>query len=139
MRVLLAVFALLAAGPAHAAGAPKESTAAGQYVDLQAVAIPIVREGRLVNYVFVQARLTLTNKADPAVLRTKAPYFRDALVKVAHRRSLADPKDPTRIDEAAFRAVLVQEATRIAGPGLIASAKITFQNAQRRTGLPASR
>lgn len=138
MRALLVAFAVLAAAPAYAAGAPKASSAAGQHVDLQALAIPVVRDGRLVNYVFVQIRLSLSGKADPTALRAKAPYFRDALVKAAHRRSFADPKDPTRVDEAALQAAAFQEATRIAGPGLVASAKVTFQNPQRRTGLVLS-
>jgi hypothetical protein len=128
---VLVALALAVATPAHAA-APKKSEKVGQYVDLQAVAIPVVRQGRLVNYVFVQARLNLTDKGDPMVLRPKAPYFRDALVKAAHRQSLVDPQDPTRIDEAVFVAVLSREAAKVAGPGLVAGAEIVHQSSKRR-------
>lgn len=126
---VLIALSLLAA-PAHAA-APKTSEKVGQYVDLQAVAIPVVRQGKLINYVFVQARLNLTDKGDPMILRPKAPYFRDALVKAAHRQSLIDAKDPTRIDEKVFVAALTREAAKVAGPGRIAGAEVIVQSSRR--------
>lgn len=133
MRALpLVAASLLFAAPAHAAGPPKESAAVGQYVDLTTVALPIVRGGKLVNYVFVQTRVNLSGKADVIKVRTKAPYFRDALVKAAHREDLSDPKDPARVDEAKVKAALVREAGRIAGAGLVASAEVVLQNSQRR-------
>lgn len=128
----LAVLTVVAAAaPTHAA-APKKSEKVGQYVDLQAVALPVVRQGKLINYVFVQARVTLTDKGDPMVLRPKAPYFRDALVKAAHRQSLIDAKDPTLVDEKVFTAVLTREAAKVAGPGQIAGAEVIVQSSQRR-------
>lgn len=133
MRALSLVLALLLlAGPVQAAGKSKDDAPVGQYVDLTTLAIPVVKQGRLVNYVFVQTRVNLTAKADVMKLRARAPYFRDALVKAAHREDLSDPKDPTRVDETKLKAALTREAGKVAGAGMVASAEVLFQNAQRR-------
>ena len=58
---------------------------AGQYVELQPVGLPIVSGGRLVNYVFVYVRINLTSSANASRLREKEPFFRDAMVRAAHR------------------------------------------------------
>lgn len=136
MRLLvLAPVLLVLAAPAQAAGGGGKNEPVGRYVDMSALAIPIIQEGRLRNYVFVNARVNLTGKADVAKLRAKAPYFRDALVRAAHRTSLADPNDLTRVDETRLAAVLTREAAALSGPGMVASSEVVLQNPQRRAGL----
>lgn len=133
-RLAIAVSAalLLATAPAHAADKPKPAGDVGQYVDLQPVGLPIVVRGRLVNYVFVNIRLNLTSKANTAKLREREPYFRDALVKAAHRTPFTLPGDLQKVDEAKLNATLMREAVAIAGPGAIRAITITSQAPQRR-------
>lgn len=134
---LLAALLIAAAGPVMAAGAAKADKAApGQYVDLAPVAIPIVVKGELINYVFVTVRLQLSTMADATKLRTKEPFFRDALVRAAHRDYLTNPKDYMTVDGPRLQKVLLTEAVAIAGPKDIKSVVITSQAPKKRMAPP---
>lgn len=130
--ILAAVAALSAPVLAQAEGKPKE---VGQYVDLQPVAVPIVVDGRLVNYVFVSVRVNLKGGADVIKLRDKEPLFRDALVRDAHRTPFVLPNDWQRVDEAKLTAALARDASAIA-PGAIASVSIIQQTPKRQVMPP---
>jgi hypothetical protein len=135
LAAAMAVLFSLGAVQAGAAEPPKPAPADTQYVDLAPVALPIVVEGRLINYVFVTVRLQLTASADAAKVRAKEPFFRDALVRAAHREPFTDPSDYTAIDAVRLRAVLLREATAIAGKS-VKAAVIVSQTPKRRRGLP---
>jgi hypothetical protein len=136
-RALIAALALLAVdSAAHAApGGPAQ---VGQYVDLQPVGLPIVVRGQLVNYVFVYVRLNLAANADVTRLRDKEPYFRDALVRMAHRTPFTVAGDYNRIDEGRLTAALAREAAAIAGEGTIRSVVVSSQAPQHRVPSPRS-
>jgi len=105
----------------------------GQYVDVSMTAIPVLDAGRrLKNYVFVSVRLNLSPRADALKQRDREPYFRDAIVRAAHRTAFNPPDDWSRLDEARFKAMVMAEAARVAGPGVVASVKISSQQPQRR-------
>jgi hypothetical protein len=130
---------ILAAPLALAAGAALAETkpAAGQFVDLAPVGLPVVAGGRLVNYVFVYVRIDLTPGADLPRWRDKEPYFRDALVRLAHRTPFTLPTDYTRLDEPRLKAALLQAAVAITGPGVVAHVELLPGGGpMRRTGLP---
>ena len=139
-RLLPLMLAAALAGPAlaaeHGGEGEKKDAAVGQYVDISPVALPIVYEGRLINYVFVYVRLNLAPSADAIKLREKEPYFRDALVRIAHRTPFTRLDNFAAIDEARLKSSLGAAAAQIAGPKVIASVVITSQSAKRRTGLP---
>ena len=132
MRSLfLVALALCAAAPADAGG-----SVPGQYVDLSPVALPVADNGRMKNYIFVSLRLNLRPGTDPSSVRQKEPYFRDALVRAAHRRPFSVAGDMTRIDEAQIRAVMLRQAAVIVGPGVVTSVGFAAPpTPQRRTGL----
>lgn len=109
-----------------------------QSVTLATVALPLVLDGQIVNYVFVSAKVLLTPQADILVLRDKEPYFRDALVRVAHRTPFVRPGDYNHIDEARLKAALYREAVAIVGPGKIAGVVVLSQTAQHRVASPHS-
>ena len=138
IRAALCLLAVLAAAPA-AAGEKTPSKAELQAVEIAPVGLPIVWQGRQVNYVFTTVRLTTAPGADLSKARAKEPYFRDALIRLAHRHPFTDPHDLTRIDERALKAALWPEAQRIAGPGVIAAVVVVSQQPQRREGLPSTR
>ncbi len=131
----LAALATLLAPPASAAE-EKKSNAVGQYVDLQPVGLPIIVSGQLVNYVFVYVRINLNTGADVIKLRTKEPFFRDALVREAQRTPFIVPGDWQKVDEAKLSATLARDAAAIAGPGAVASVVVTSQKPQRRVMPP---
>ena len=138
-RSLLLAFVVLTAAPALAAEPAKTGTGkdgpAGQYVDVSPVAIPILADGRLVNYVFVTFRVQLTAMADASKWRAKEPYFRDALARIGNRGSFADPKDYAAVDAPKLTAAFQREAVAIAGKD-VKGVAITAQVAKQRLGLP---
>ena len=135
-RLIAASLLFALAGSANAAGS--EPGQVGQYVDLQPVGLPIVARGQLLNYVFVYVRVNLASGADVSRLRDKEPYFRDALVRMAHRTPFTVPGDYNRIDEAKLTAALAREANAIAGSGAIRSVVVSSQAPQHRVANPTS-
>jgi len=142
-KILLAPLAVLgllalAAPAAHASEAKKEGaeTKSAQYVDITPVALPIVVDGRLVNYVFVQVRLNLAPGADATKLREKEPYLRDALVRVAHRTPFTSKTDYMHVDEPTLKSAVSREVTPLIGARNVASVQIMMQQPKQRVGLP---
>lgn len=138
-RTLLTAVVLLSASLAQAAEPKPEGKGGkdgkgdvGQYVDLQPVALPIISDRRLVNYVFVNVRLNLTTAANAAKLREKEPLFRDALVRAAHRTPFSNPADLSTVDVPRLTATLMRDATAIAGAGQIRTVVVTSQAPRRR-------
>jgi hypothetical protein len=138
MRRALIVLSLLLATPAAAAehGGGEKKEVVGQYVDISVVALPVIAQGKLINYVFVSLRLNLNKGVDPVSLREKEPYFRDALVRGAHRTPFTDPKSYIRLDEAALKRFMMAEAARIAGPRAVANVQIVTAQPKQVSGLP---
>ncbi len=142
-RTSIALAALLLAAtqgltsPAMASEERKpEAGQAGQYVDLQPVALPIVVNRQLINYAFVYVRIVLSSNANAAKWREKEPYFRDALVRAGHRMPFTRADSYQEIDAAMLSAVLTREATAIAGPGVIRSVTVTSQAPRRHLAPP---
>jgi hypothetical protein len=126
---------LILAGGVHAAE-DKKTKEVGQYVDLQPVALPIVVDGQLVNYVFVYVRINLKTGADIIKIREKEPFFRDALVRDGHRTPFTLPNDWQKVDEAKLVAAMTRDAVAITGPGVVSSVSLTSQTPQKRAGPP---
>ena len=129
LRLILAAAFLVVSTGANAAEKPK---AVGQYVDLLPIALPVVVDGRLVNYVFVHIRMNLTEGADLIRLRAKEPYFRDALVRDTNQTSVMIPNDWQKVDETKLSQLLMRDAIALAGPGAVASVVVTSQLPHRR-------
>ena len=140
MRILILSLALLlaAAPPAFAADKDKEAKDAsgGQYVNVSPVAAPIVLNGQLINYIFVTLRVDLSPNVDALRMRDREPYFRDALVRAAHRHPFVKPGDYTHVDERALKAAMMAESARIAGPHVVTGIEIVSAQPQKVTGLP---
>ena len=128
------VAALCLAGPAVAAD--QASPPAGSTVLMSPVALPVVVGGQLVNYVFVTLRLRLSPRADASQLRAKEPYFRDALVRAAHRTPFVRPDNYAVLDDDKLRAAVLRDTAAIAGPGMVVSVQIVREQAQHTAGLP---
>ncbi len=130
---LLTALALAVAGPAAASAV---SSAPPPTVLMSPLAMPIVVDGKLVNYVFVTMRLGLSKSADADAMRAKVPYFRDALIRAAHRTPFVRPDNYAAVDETKMKAALMREAAAIVGPGVVTSINILRAQPQRYDGLP---
>jgi len=127
-----AALGALSAGPALAG----EEEPGAATVNISGVGLPVITDGRVRNYVFVALRLHLGSGASAEVVRAKEAWFRDALVKAAHRTPFVVPDDWTRLNANALSASLMRSATAIAGRGAVARVEVVSQAPRRRTGLP---
>ena len=135
ITLLIAMAASLAVSAVQAAETgPKPGDE--QAVTLSPVALPIVVDGRLANYIFVTVKVLLTHAADPLVVRDKEPYFRDALVRAAHRTPFVLRNDYNHIDGAKLRSVLFREASAITGPNIVRDVVIVEQTPQHHLASP---
>ena len=137
-QILAALPFVLAASAAEAAGHGGEGgkESGGQYVDLAPVALPIVLNNRLINYVFVQVRINLTPSADSPKIREKEPWFRDALVRAGHRTPFTKATDYTVIDDVRMKAALMREAAAIIPARNLLSIVLVSQTPKQRSRLP---
>ena len=129
-RAFLAALAVSAFATHALAAEDKPAPDEDRAVTLSPVAMPIVVDGQVINYIFVTARVLLTPRADQFALRDKEPFFRDALVRAAYRTPFLLKGDFNRIDEAKLKAALFRDATAIAGPGNVSGVVVVSQTAQ---------
>jgi len=133
----LALGLVIAVAPVQPVLAAEEKTPAQQTIALEAVALPVIVDGRLLNYVFCSIRLDLYPNADGAKVRAKEEYFRDDLVRMGHRSPFTRKDDYTKVDEAKVRAEVMRIAPGLVGPGVIKSATIVKQTSQKLMPPPA--
>ena len=135
----IAVLALLAAASFAGAAVAQEGGAPpppSPTVLMNPVALPVVVDGHLVNYIFVTLRLRLSPKADSLKMRAMEPYFRDALVRVGHRTPFVRPDNYTVLDDDKLKAAVLAQTVTLAGPGMVSSVQIVREQAQHNSGLP---
>jgi len=126
--LVTAVVLALIAAPAVAADKPPEAN--DQSVKLSTLALPIVVDGRVANYVFVTVKVDLTPSANAVALRDKEPAFRDALVRDAYRTPFVVPGNYNKLDEVRLKSVFIRDAAAIAGPGQVRGIEVLNQQAQ---------
>lgn len=122
---LIASSLLTGLARASPAAAPNAADVDARTMDAPYIAVPVVRNGALVNYVFVTLRLDIAPGVDLWRTREKAHFLRDALVRAAHVTQMADANDFNRLDEA--RAIQVFQAAAVSalGAGVVQSVAIS--------------
>lgn len=128
MRILSVLLLLLFSAVPALAGSSEGQL---KYVDVAPVALPVVQQGKLRNYVFVSVRLHLVADVDAETWRDKEPYFRDALARAGHRTPFVIPGDWMKLDQAALKRSMSAEAIRIAGRNIFSSIEVTRAVPQR--------
>jgi hypothetical protein len=125
----------LLAGLANASGPSAKAASKGEEgeafssrsMDAPYLAVPVVREGQLVNYLFVSIRVEIGGGVDLWRTRERAHFLRDALVRASHANDLSNPNDPNLLNEAraieVYRAAAVQALGEraVAGVSIVAS------------------
>jgi hypothetical protein len=99
------------------------------------VGLPIIVDGRVRNYVFIAVSLTPGAGHTADQLKAKEPYFRDALVRAAHRTPFVLADDWTQVDAAAVSAAMLRIAPAISGAGSVTAATVAMQTPHRRRGM----
>ena len=131
--LLLAPLALLVGTPALA-NSPKKKGKEGEaeaapdpVIKLQSMALPIIIDGRLVNYVFLQSSITLKPGVLVTIFEGKEPILRDAIVREAHTKPFTRPDSYVALDEARLKASILRETSALIGPGKVAAVTIIKQ------------
>lgn len=134
-RFLFAVAAFTLVASAAGASEPAKKATAESFIDITPIPVPIIADGRLVNYVLLHVRLNLSSSADISKLRDKEPLLRDALVRSVHRSPLTDKADFYRIDEALLKQSIARDVAPVIGARNIASVQVTKQQSTKRMGV----
>ena len=133
-RALLAAvpLVLLFATPALASepkkkGKDGEDAKVDPVIKLQSMALPIIVDNRLINYVFVQMSITLKPEVPMTIFEGKEPLLRDALVREAHDKPFTRPDSYVAVDEARLKATILRETAALLGPGKVATVTVIKQ------------
>lgn len=122
-----------------AAASSSKTPEAAPALGLPGLGLPVIADGRVRNYVFVSLKLHLGAGKTLEQMRLKEAFFRDALVKAAHRTPFTVPGDWTRVDEGRLSAALIAAANAISGRGSVTRVEILNQAPRRRAGMVGAR
>ena len=114
-----------------ALGASSESKDPAVF-DMTMIGFPIIRQGRLVNYVFVNMKLHLAEGIRPEAVQLKEAMIRDAVVRTAHRTPFVLPDKNTELNLAALTAEVRRQANRHLGTTAVTRVEVVNQMSRRR-------
>lgn len=100
--------------------------------DMTMIGFPIIRQGRLVNYVFVNMKLHLAEGIRPEAVQLKEAMIRDAVVRTAHRTPFVLPDKNTELNLAALTAEVRRQANRLLGTTAVTRVEVVNQMSRRR-------
>jgi hypothetical protein len=137
LRACFAAFCLAfaIAAPAQAGGDAKKAkgdeSSANRSVEILNLVAPVVKDGRLINYLYLNIRVELAPSADVWANRAKSHILRDAMVRAVHRTSLGTPDRSFVLDTAAAQRVLTAASQEVLGAASVRSVAVFNYSAQR--------
>jgi hypothetical protein len=112
-----------------------EAAASSRSMDAPYLAVPVVREGQLVNYLFVSIRIEITQNVDLWQTRERAHFLRDALVRASHANDLVDPEDNNALNDARAIEVYRAAAVQALGERAVAGVSIVATYSSQGSGI----
>lgn len=94
-------------------------------VDIPTLSLPSFVDDELKGYFFVTARVVVAEGVDAWKVRDKTHFIRDAMIRVGHAQSIADPARPTRVDVERARSILMEGLVRVVPANQIEKLEIT--------------
>jgi hypothetical protein len=139
-RLLLSLAAAATmAGPALASS-EKKKEGEGQALDptykLGSMTIPIIANGRIVNYVFVALTLRLTSGTEVESFKTQEPLLRDAIMRAAYRTPFVKQDTWQEVDGPRLQAFVLGQCAVLFGKGKVAAVEISKQVPRKRVMPP---
>lgn len=127
---------LAAASPPAKSKGGEDGAAAGsaRSMDAPYLAVPVVRDGQLVNYLFVSVRFEIAQGVDLWQTREQAHFVRDALVRAGHAHDLASPDDTDTLNQTRAIEVFRAAAARVLGERAISRVSIVSSYSSRGSG-----
>ena len=131
---LALLLAMAVPQPATAAAAEKAAVEgeSARAMDVLNLVTPVVRDGRLVNYLFINARIQLAPGVDVWRTREKGHFLRDALLKAVHRRSIAAADRDDQLDPVAAQTLIGAVARQTLGANAVRSVEILSVSSLRQ-------
>ncbi len=130
-RGVFAVVLSLMASAASAAGGGGKKEVVEADVEVLNIPLPVQRNGRLVNYLYISAELTAAPKRDIWKMRESTHFLRENIILAGHRADFSDPANPEKLDMKRAVAMVQAEAARVYGPGAFAKVDITAVDSKR--------
>jgi hypothetical protein len=104
-------------------------------MDAPYLAVPVVRDGVLANYLFVSIRVEIANGVDLWRTREQAHLLRDALVRASHAHDLSDPNDPNALNQPLAIEVYRAAAVAALGERAVGGVSIVATYSSQGTGI----
>jgi hypothetical protein len=124
-----------ASGPAAKTEAGANGPTTTRTMDAPYLAAPVVREGHLVNYLFISVRVEISSSVDLWRTREKAHFLRDALVRASHANDLSSAEDDNLVDEARAIEVYRAAAASVLGANAVSGVSIVAAYSSRGSGV----
>lgn len=115
------------------AGGPSE---ADLRLDLTGMGLPVIQNGRVVNYVFVRIRLNLNPGITRPDIDGGEPFLRERMLKSAYRTPLNSGQDLMSLDPKKLEALTLAEARAVYGAARVKSVEVRDQKPQKRLYSP---
>lgn len=138
MSAGLLVVGLAGAPRARAAegGTPAAPSEADLRIDMSGIGLPIFKDGKVVNYIFIRARIQLNPGLSKTDIETRQPFLQERLVRAAYKSPLNKPEDLMTVDPKTFEAVLFREARSVLGANKVKSVELRDQKPQKMLYTP---
>lgn len=129
---LAAPSASFASGPPKGGAEKAGEAESARALDVLNLIVPVVRDGRLVNYLFINARIQIAPGADIWSTREKGHFLRDALLKAVHRQSVVDASRDDALNTPAAQALVATVARQVLGASSVRSVEIMSVSSLRQ-------
>lgn len=100
--------------------------------DMTMIGLPVIRDGRLLNYVFVNMKLHLAQGVRPETVQPKEALIRDAVVRAGHSRPFVLADKNTELNLTALTAEVLRQANHHLGRAAVTRVEVVNQMARRR-------
>jgi len=126
-----------ATGPSGEARGKEEDSEqlSSRSMDAPYLAVPVVRDGQLVNYLFVSIRIEIAPGVDLWRTRERAHFLRDALVRASHGNDLADPQNNNALNEQRALEVYRAAAVQALGERAVSGVSIVATYSSQGSGI----
>lgn len=131
------VLSLAPTAPALAAGGSAKAEKAGEdaanarALDVNNLVVPVVRDGKLVNYIFLNIRIDL-GEGDMWSHRAKSHFVRDAMVRAVHKTSIVHPVRDDQANTTLATQVLMAAAKQVLGAPAVKTLAIVSVSSLRK-------
>ena len=102
--------------------------APGTNVEMPFLIAPMSKDGKLLGYSYISAKLVASSQSAAIDVRDKLAFIQDAFVRDVNSAPIGKSGDPRSVDTALLADRLLADARRIVGPAKVVS--ITFKQIQ---------